>query len=54
MYCGPAQNRAAEALDFYAATFDDAAPGSVVTYPEPTGPAPAGAVMFSDLSLIHI
>ena len=51
MYCGPAQNRAAEALDFYTATFDDAALGTVVPYPEPTGPAPAGAIMFSDFSI---
>ncbi|WP_270451375.1 VOC family protein [Kocuria marina] len=51
MFCGPVQNRAREALDVYAATFDDAAQGTVVPYPEPTGPAPAGAVMFSDFSI---
>lgn len=51
MFGGRAQNRANEAIDHYLATFDDAALGSLVRYTEPTGPAPAGSVMYADFTL---
>ena len=56
MFCGPAQNRAAEALDHYLAVFDDAAPGQRVTYgdmghvPE-GGLVEAGSIVFADARL---
>ena len=56
MFCGPAQNRAAEALDHYLAVFDDATPGQRVTYgdmghvPE-GGPVEAGSIVFADARL---
>ena len=50
LFGGPAQNRAAEAVAHYKEVFG-AREGMFVTYPEPTGPAAAGAVMFSDIAL---
>lgn len=51
MFGGPAQNRAAEALDFYTTVFEDAAPGARVPYGEATGPAAAGALMFGEFRI---
>lgn len=51
MFAGAAQNRAAEAREFYTSIFPDDRTGTVAEYPEQTGPAPAGAVMFSDFML---
>lgn len=51
LFSGPAQNRAAEAEDFYRSVFPDSAAGNRAEYPEPTGPAVEGAVMFSDFQL---
>lgn len=52
MFCGPAQNRAAEALNYYQGVFPGARVGTVARYPEQSGPARPGDVMFSDLELL--
>ena len=51
MFGGQAQNRAREAIDHYLATFDGAAPGSVVTYTGPAGPATTNSIMFAEFTL---
>lgn len=51
LFGGPAQNRAAEAREFYLSVFSDSRTGIVAEYFEPNGPAPAGAVEFSDFTL---
>ena len=51
LFSGAAQNRAAEAREFYSSVFSGSRTGTVAEYPEQTGPAPAGAVMFSDFTL---
>lgn len=51
MYCGPAQNKAAQAAEHYLATFADARAGQRVHYPVPTGPVTADSVMYSDFQI---
>ncbi len=51
LFCGRAQNRAREAVDHYLGIFEDAALGTRVPYEAASGPAPAGAVLFSDFSI---
>lgn len=51
MFCGPAQNTAAEAVAAYTSLFPGSEVGTVATYPEQTGPAVAGASMYSDFRL---
>lgn len=51
LFSGPAQNRCEEALATYVSLFEGAEAGVVVPYPEQTGPARAGAVMFSETRL---
>lgn len=54
LFGGAAQNRAAAAKERYLAAFadtSDAAEGATALYPEQTGPAPAGAVMYTDFQL---
>ncbi|MGM7667659.1 VOC family protein [Microbacterium sp. A93] len=51
MFAGPVQNRAREAATFYFSLFPDAAVGFVADYPEKTGPADAGSVMFGEFRL---
>ncbi len=51
MFGGPAQNRAREAAEYYAATFDDSRLATDFRYTEQTGPASPGSVMFSDFQL---
>jgi len=48
MFSGDAQNRAREAVDFYMSLFDDTAFGTVVEYPEASGTAAVGSVMFGE------
>jgi len=48
MFGGAAQNRAGEAIDHYLSVFDDSAAGSSFPYGEPTGPAGADSLMYSD------
>lgn len=52
MFGGPVQNRAAEAIDRYAAVFPDSRVGTVVRYGTPTGPVGADAVMFGEVELL--
>lgn len=51
MFAGAAQNRAAEAREYYMSLFPGSRLGTLAEYPEPTGPALAGGVMFSDFLL---
>lgn len=51
MFCGPVQNRAREAATRYASLIDDSAVGFIAEYPEQTGPAKAGSVMFGEFQL---
>lgn len=51
LFCGSAQNRAAEAVATYTSLFPDSEVGTVATYPEQTGPAVTGASMYSDFRL---
>jgi predicted 3-demethylubiquinone-9 3-methyltransferase (glyoxalase superfamily) len=50
LFSGPNQNRAGDALATYAEVFGGTR-GTTAGYPEPTGPATAGAVMFGDVEL---
>ena len=51
LFGGAAQNQAAAAVDHYLSVFPGSRLGTRVLYAEPTGPASAGAVMFSDFQL---
>lgn len=51
LFGGAAQNRAHEAIDYYTSVLPGAKIGTVVDYPEQTGPATPGAVMFADFTL---
>ncbi|WP_309128776.1 VOC family protein [Microbacterium sp.] len=48
MFAGAVQGKAREAAEFYTSTFEDAALGTVVDYPQATGIAEAGNVMFGE------
>lgn len=52
LFGGAAQNRAGEALDYYREVFPGARVGTVARYPEQTGPAGPGDVMFADVELL--
>lgn len=45
------QNRAREAIDFYTSVFGGR-PGTLAPYPEQTGPAHAGSLMFGEFQLL--
>ncbi|GAA1228123.1 VOC family protein [Rhodoglobus aureus] len=51
MFGGPVQNRAREAAEYYATTFEDSHLATDTRYTEQTGPAMPGSVMFSDFRL---
>ena len=51
MFCGPAQNRAQEAVDFYLSVFPGAELGSRVHYEQATGPATPESVIFSEFRI---
>lgn len=51
LFCGPAQNTAAEAVRTYTSLFPGSEVGTVAPYPEQTGPAVEGAYMFSEFRL---
>lgn len=51
LFSGAAQNRTAKAKETYLAAFADSADGATALYPEQTGPAPEGAVMYTDFQL---
>lgn len=51
MFSGEQVNHAEQALTFYADVFKNAKLGTVARYPQATGPAKEGAVMFSDFMI---
>lgn len=51
MFCGPVENLAREAATFYSSIFPDAEVGFIAPYPQQTGPADAGSVMFGEFRL---
>lgn len=51
LFGGPVQNQAAAAIEHYTAVFPGARLGNLARYPEPTGSAAAGGVMFAELEL---
>lgn len=51
LFSGPAQNRAREALEFYAGVFGGRV-GHLAPYPQQTGPAAPGALMFGEAELL--
>ncbi|WP_293950793.1 VOC family protein [uncultured Corynebacterium sp.] len=51
MFGGAAQNKAAAAQEQWVEAFPDSSVGARAYYPEPTGPAEEGALMFSEFQL---
>lgn len=51
MFSGAVQNRAQEAAEFYTSLFPAATLGLIAEYPEQSGPADAGSVMFGEFRL---
>jgi predicted 3-demethylubiquinone-9 3-methyltransferase (glyoxalase superfamily) len=51
MFGGPVQGRAREAREYYLEVFKNSQDGMLAEYPEATGPAKAGDVMFSDFQI---
>jgi len=53
MFTGENINHAEEAINFYVSIFEDARVGELARYPEDTGPAKQGSVMFGDFMLAN-
>ncbi|WP_243228877.1 VOC family protein [Microbacterium sp. CIAB417] len=51
MFSGPVQGKAQEAAEFYTSLLEDSRVGFIAEYPEQTGPAAAGDVMFGEFCL---
>lgn len=51
MFAGDNTNKAEEAVQFYLSIFKNTRQGTVARYPEDTGPARKGALMFADFML---
>lgn len=51
LFTGDKTNKAAEALEYYASVFKDSSTGIIATYPEDTGPAKAGSLMYGDIQI---
>lgn len=51
MFIGENNNHAEEALNFYTSVFQNAKIGTLARYPDDTGPANKGSLMFSDFML---
>jgi len=51
MFAGKNTNHAEEAANYYVSVFKNAKLGEVARYPEASGPANAGSIMFADLML---
>lgn len=51
LFSGKQTNRAEEAIKFYLSVFKDAEQGTLARYPEDSGPAKAGSLMFADFTL---
>jgi len=53
MFTGKNANHAEEAIRFYISLFEDAKVGELAYYPEKTGPAKKGSLMFGDFMLAN-
>lgn len=53
LFTGGNTNRAEEAIHFYVSLFEDAKVGELAYYPEDTGPAKKGSLMFGDFMLAN-
>ncbi len=51
LFTGKVTNRAEEAIQFYTSVFEDANVGPLAYYPEDTGPAKKGSLMFGEFQL---
>lgn len=51
MFIGPNTNHAEEAINFYTSVFKNSSIGTLARYPEDTGPATAGSLMYGDFTL---
>lgn len=51
MFAGTNTNKAEEAVQFYLSVFKNAKQGTLARYPEDTGPAKKGSIMFTDFML---
>ena len=51
LFTGSNTNHAEEAIHFYVSVFEDAKVGELAYYPEDTGPAKKGSLMFGDFKL---
>lgn len=51
MFAGDNTNKAEEAMTFYTSIFNDSRMGTLARYPEDTGPANAGSLMFADFMI---
>lgn len=51
MFSGAQVNRAEEAIRYYVSVFKDAKVGNLSKYPDDTGPAKAGSIMFGEFML---
>lgn len=51
MFTEKGTNKAEEAMKFYLSVFKDSKPGTLARYPENTGPAKKGSLMFADFML---
>jgi len=51
MFSGPNTNRAEEAMLYYQSIFGDTRQGTISRYPEDTGPAHEGSLMYADFTL---
>ena len=51
MFSGDVVGQAREAAAHYVSTFDDAEIGMIAEYPEPSGAAPAGSIMFGEFRI---
>ncbi len=51
LFAGVNTNKAEEAMNYYLSVFKDARPGELARYPEDTGPAKKGSLMYGDCML---
>lgn len=52
LFSSAAQNRCRDAIDHWVATFPDSEWGTVAEYPQATGPAEQGSIMFSEARIL--
>lgn len=53
MFIGKNNNHAEEAINFYTSIFDNAKTGTLARYPDDSGPAKKGSLMFADFTLAN-